>query len=173
MPRTRQQKESLLKSATENVSKAKTLVFVGLSGVSVAKLTELRKQMRKQNVSFKVIKKTLLKKALEQNNLNANEEIFKDKNSFGLVIGMGDEVAPAKIIYDFAKKEMAANKNFKLNMVGGFLAGNFLTSQAINNLGKLPGKEQLIAQLVCTVAAPLKNMLYTLAAIKDKVSASA
>ena len=60
MPRTRQQKELTLKEAVESVSKAKSLVFVGMSGVSVSKLTDLRKQMRKQGVSFTVIKKTLL-----------------------------------------------------------------------------------------------------------------
>ena len=170
MPRTRQQKELTLKEAVESVSKAKSLVFVGMSGVSVSKLTDLRKQMRKQGVSFTVIKKTLLKKALEQNNLKADKEAFEDKNIFGVAIGTNDEVAPAKIIYDFAKKEMMANKNFKLNMSGGFLLGDFLTAQAVNNLGKLPSKEQLIAQFVCTIAAPLKNMLYTLSAIKDKLT---
>ena len=170
MPRNRQQKELILKEAVENISKAKSLVFVGMSGVSVAKLTDLRKQMRKQGVSFSVIKKTLLKKALEQNNLKADKEVFEDKNIFGMAIGTNDEVTPAKIIYDFGKKEMVANKNFKLNMSGGFLLGDFLTAQAINNLGKLPSKEQLIAQFVYTIAAPLKNTLYALSAVRDKLN---
>ncbi|KKR10415.1 MAG: 50S ribosomal protein L10 [Parcubacteria group bacterium GW2011_GWA2_39_18] len=170
MPRTRQQKELTLKEAAENISRARSLVFVGMSGISVAKLTELRKQMRKQEVSFTVIKKTLLKKALEQNNFKADKEVFEDKNIFGMAVGTKDEVAPAKIIYDFAKKEMMTNKNFKLNMSGGFLLGDFLTAQAVNNLGKLPSKEQLIAQFVYTIAAPLKNMLYTLSAVRDKLT---
>jgi large subunit ribosomal protein L10 len=171
MPRTRQQKELTLKKAAEDISKARSLVFVSMSGISVAKLTDLRKQLRKQGVSFTVIKKTLLKKALEQNNLKADKEVFEDKNIFGVAIGTKDEVAPAKIIHDFTKKEMMVNKNFKLTMSGGFLLGDFLTAQAINNLGKLPSKEQLIAQFMYTIAAPLKNILYALSAIRDKLRA--
>lgn len=169
MPKTRKQKELVIENISKNISKAKSIVFVGFSGLSVVKLMELRRLMRKENVMFSVVKKTLMRKALEQSKLNVEEEIFKDKSIFGIVIGMGDDVAPSKIVYDFAKKEMADNKNFKMNLVGGFLAGNFLTSQAVNELGKLPSKEQLITQLVCTIAAPLKNLLYVFSAAKEKV----
>lgn len=169
MPKTRVQKETLLNKAEKNIAKGKSVVFIMFSGLSVAKLTELRRLMRKQEITFSVIKKTILRKALAANKLNIDDtKILEGKGAVAVAVGTGDEVAPAKIAYDFGKKEMAANKNLVFVLAGGVLNGDFLTNEAVNSLGKLPSREQLIAQVVYAVAAPLKSLLSGIVAVGDK-----
>lgn len=172
MAKTREQKEETVKLLTDKLSKMKSLVFVNFDGLKVAEVTKLRKQCRKEKVDYIVAKKTLLKKALD----GAKIEDIDPKTITGgiaTVLSYEDEVAPAKILYEFAKDHQA------LKISGGFLEGKFIAAVAIANLAKLPSRNELMAKVVGSIAAPLsdivgvlqgnlRNLVGVLQAIKER-----
>jgi len=171
MPKTRQQKEAVIKDLAEKIKKAKSLVFVNFDGLKVKEIEQLRKKCRVENIDYLVAKKTLMKKAFKDAGL---EEI--DPKSFeretATVISYEDEVAPARIIQGFTKEHEA------LKAFGGVLEGKFVAKDKIIELSKLPSKDELLAKVVGSIKAPisgfvnvlagnLRSLVYVLNAIKD------
>lgn len=169
MQNTKKQKEELINNLSEKLGKAKTALFADYTGLTVAQMTGLRSELRKENISAKVAKKTLIDLALKKAGLP--ETAKKMPGQVVLITGEADELAPAKISYKFSRK------NDKLKILGGFLNGNFIDQAGVMALAKLPTKEQLLANLVGSVAAPLsglvsvlrgnmRNLVYVLGQIK-------
>jgi len=73
-----------------------------------------------------------------------------------VAFGYQDEVAPAKILNDFAKN------NEHLKILGGILENKFIDKMSVISLAKLPSKQELLGQLVGTIAAPMSGMLNVL-----------
>lgn len=177
MAKTRTQKEQDLQRLVENLDGAKLAVLTDYRGLDVAAISELRNILRKNDITFIVAKNTLIKKAAQK---SAKEITQLDIFSGPMAIAFGaDEVEAAKLMADFAKA------NDALEIVGGIdEAGEILTHQAVMALAQLPSREQLMAQVVGTVAAPLTSMVralngnlsglvYALNAIKEQKEASA
>ena len=167
---TKIQKQNLVKDLAERLSKMKSAVFADYSGLSVAKMTELRRELKKQGVEIKVAKKTLIDLAFKKAGIK-KVEAKKLMGQIVLVLGYQDEVAPAKILYNFGKGEE------HLKILGGILNNDFIESQAIIDLAKLPSRQELLTKLVGSIAAPLsgminvlqgnlRNLIYVLAQIK-------
>jgi len=89
-----------------------------------------------------------------------------------LLLGLGDEVAPARLVAEIQKERKG------LNIQGGILESRWMTSEEVIALAKLPSKDQLIAQVVGSIRAPLsglvgvlqgnlRNLVYVLNAVKD------
>lgn len=156
MPKTRKQKEADLQALTDNLSQAKGVVFAGYHGLSVPEAEILRRQARKENIVFRVIKKTLLSRALS----GAGHAL--DVNQIGAgglaaAFGLSDEVAPAKILAAFAKEHGA------LKIYGGILENKFIGAEAVLSLSKLPGKLELYGKLVGSLNAPITGLVNVLA----------
>ena len=113
MSKSKQQKEETLTQATEDVKGAKSLVFVGYHGLTVLKIEELRRQLREEGVKFKVIKKTLIKKVLDDAKLDIDVKGLG--TGLAVAFGMTDEVSPAKVLAKFQKENEA------LQIYGGVL----------------------------------------------------
>ncbi|MDP1709806.1 MAG: 50S ribosomal protein L10, partial [Candidatus Komeilibacteria bacterium] len=105
MSKTRKQKEEALKDVKSDVKEAKAMVFAGYHGLSVPEIEKLRKNLRAEQVSFRVIKKTLLQRAFTDNKIDVEAKNL----GLGLAVafGMSDEVAPAKILAKFQKEHDA------------------------------------------------------------------
>jgi len=171
MPKTRIQKEKIVSDLTENLKKAKSLVFVNFNKLKVKEVEQLRKKCRKENVGYMVAKKTLMNIAFK----NAGIKEVDVKNftqETAVVLGYGDEVAPAKVIADFSKEHEA------LYAFGGVLEGKLVDREMILTLAKLPTRDELLAKVVGSIKAPvsgfvnvlagnLRNLVYVLNAIKD------
>ncbi|KKT26249.1 MAG: 50S ribosomal protein L10 [Parcubacteria group bacterium GW2011_GWA2_43_9b] len=152
---TKQQKQTLVKELVERLAKTKAAVFADYTGLSVAKLTELRRKLSAQSGELKVAKKTLIDLSFKQGGIAG----VNTKNMSGQVMvafGYNDEVAPAKILNDFTKK------NEQLKILGGILENKFIDSAGVLSLAKLPSKQELLGQLVGTIAAPMSEMLNVL-----------
>ncbi|MFA5029291.1 MAG: 50S ribosomal protein L10 [Patescibacteria group bacterium] len=175
MPKTKIKKQEILKSLEEQIAQAKSVVFVNFSGIPVKEIDALRSKGKEQKISYTVTKKTLLKRVLKE----GGYKIEADNDFSGelaAVLGLEDEVAPAKLVNDFAKS------NDKLKIIGGILEHNLIGSDKIVALAKLPSKKELLARAVGSLAAPLsglvnvlegnlRGLIYALGAIKDKKSA--
>ncbi|MEK7631705.1 MAG: 50S ribosomal protein L10 [Patescibacteria group bacterium] len=156
MAKSRQQKAASLKQFQDNLGGMKVAVFTAVDGITVKEITLLRKSLRTANVTFIGVKKTILKKALEAQKLDATP-LAAFRGNVGVAFGVEDEVQPASILHAFAK----TNKNLKF--VAGLLNGSWMTAAQVTSLAKLPSKQELIAKLVWTIKAPLTNFANVLA----------
>jgi large subunit ribosomal protein L10 len=147
---TRKQKEDLIVSITEKIKDSKSMVFVDYRGLSVEEMTEIRKELRSKNVELKVMKQTLFEIAAKE----AGAEIdMASMANHPVAIAFGkDEVEPAKVIYEFAKKHE------KLEMVGGALNGKTISMDALKTLAQMPSREEMYGKIVGSLASPLRGI---------------
>jgi large subunit ribosomal protein L10 len=158
MPVTKQKKADILKDLDTYFNDAKSVVFTNYKGVSVKDISTLRRQLSAKDCKFKVAKKTLIKIA-------AAKAGFKDipdesfEGQVGAAFSKGDEIAAAKILYDFSKTHE------QIKLLGALMEGRALTKAETMVLAKLPGREELLARLVGSIKAPVSNfhgLLYAL-----------
>lgn len=155
MAKTRKQKEEALASLNAKLKGAKSVVFASYTGLKVVEMEELRKELRKQNITLDVAKKTLLKKALAEQNL---KDIEIDAMDSGVAMISGaDEVYPAKIVNDFAKKHEV------VRFFGGIMENKFINIEQIKSLAALPSKDELLAKMVGSIKAPISGLANVLA----------
>jgi large subunit ribosomal protein L10 len=128
-------------------------------GLTVREIEELRAELRAQGISYRVTKNTLLRLATKTSPALKELDASAFAGPMALAMGFDDEVAPARIIFQYAKKHDA------LEIVGGITPdGQLLTATQVKALATLPTREQLLAQLVGTIAAPLTGFVGVLQA---------
>ncbi len=153
---TKEQKKETIKNLSDRFSKSKAIVFLGFQGLSAKDNIELRKKLRGENVDYKVAKKTLIKKGLEDAKVLGDNDLDLE-GSVAVAVGYDDEVAPARLSSEYSKT------NKKLKLLGGFIATKYMDAKEIKALALLPGKDQLRAQLVGTINAPVSGFVNVLA----------
>jgi len=154
MAKTKQQKEQVFKGLKNKIADSNSLVISTFSNLTVNEDQNLRGQLRQENVSYEVAKKTLLKKAFSDNKVQGliESELLGNIS----VATSQDEVAGAKILSKFAK----GRENFKI--IGGILNQVWVDANKIAELAKLPSKLELIAKTVGTIKAPLTGFVNVL-----------
>lgn len=170
MPKTRKQKEEVVENLTNDFKESKGVVFSTYMGLTVFDMEELRNQLHEQGAHMSVVKKTLLKRALE----NAGyDDINMDQFDSGVAVTTADdEVVPAKVLAKFGKDHEV------VTFFGGLMENKFIDGEKVTALSKLPGKEELYAKIVGSINAPvsgfvnvlagnLRNLVGVLSAIKD------
>jgi len=145
------QKEAILQDTQGRIADVRGLYLADFSGMTVQSLSLLRKRCREQGVEFRVIKNTLLKRAF-------NERGIKDLDAHlvgptGLVFSATNEMAPAKILSDFAKEFE------KPRVKAAVVDGSLYDGKAIARLAALPSREVLLSQLLGTFVAPMTTFL--------------
>jgi large subunit ribosomal protein L10 len=155
MPKTKVQKEATISQLVTSFQKSKATVFANFQGLKVKESEELRKLCRGENVEYLAVKKTILKKALEQVGKDIDTKSFA--GGIATVFGYDDEVAPAQIIANFAKSHEV------VKIFGGILEGSFIDHVKVTALSMLPSKHQLLGQLVGTLNAPMSGFVNVLA----------
>lgn len=155
MAKTRQQKEVALSDLSGSLKGAKGMVFANFQGLKTKETNELRADCRANNLEYVVMKKTLLKRALADMGLEVDTKSFE--GGVSVVLGSGDDVAPAQVIAKFAKTHDLAK------IFGGVLEGQFIDAAKVSALAKLPSKQQLLGQLVGTLNAPVSGFVNVLA----------
>ncbi|MDO4967544.1 MAG: 50S ribosomal protein L10 [Candidatus Saccharibacteria bacterium] len=151
-------KNTLVADLTELLSSSKMTVYARYQGLTVAELQELRKNARENGVKIKVVKNRLVKVAMD------SVAVYKDTDTTGLVgqllyaVSDSDEVAPAKVLAEFAKTHDI------LQIAGGFNdSGNALSDADVKALAALPSKNELIAQVVANLLSPVNESVSGLA----------
>jgi len=175
MAKTRAKKQSEVAVITQGLKDAKTVVFADLSKLKVADSTELRRKAKKENINIVTAKKTLLRVALKEAGITTvDADSFK--GSVALLLGLGDEIAPAKVFEAFRKdRENVA-------LLGGLFQSRLMTAEEVKTLSKLPSKAELISRVIGSLNAPLsglvnvlqgnlRGLVYALNAIKDSKQA--
>lgn len=152
---TKAQKKSLIKDWSEKIKTAKAVVFSNFKGFPVKEMMALRRELQKNGVEMKVLKKTLMAIALKEAGVEVDAK--KMEGQISIAVSQTDEIAAAKIVFQAAK----ANENLKI--VGGLLNKKEMTAQEVNALATLPSKEELLAKLVGSLNAPISGFVNVLA----------
>ncbi len=155
--RGRAPKIEVVAQLTELLKSEHGFILVNNRGLSVAQATELRAKFRENNVAFKMVKNTLLKRALDDSGVDSTQ--FDDllKRETMIAIGHDEPVTPAKVLTEFLK-----NNEDVLEIKGGYLDGKVIDPAGVEALSKLPSKEELIAKMLGSLQAPTQNLVYAL-----------
>ncbi len=155
MSKTRKEKEKIVKELIDKLNKIKSAVFTCYKGLTVGEIQELREKMREKDIEYKIVKNTLLKIAQKKSDLKDIELPETDK-PLAIAFGYEDEVMPAKIIGEFSKEHEA------LEMIYGILDNKLLTKEEVEELAKIPSKEELLAKMVSTISSPVSGFVNAL-----------
>jgi large subunit ribosomal protein L10 len=145
------EKVQILEDTSKRIQGVRGLYLADLSGMTVEKVSLLRKQCRAQKVQVRVVKNTLLKRAFNAQGITALDEYLVGPT--GLIFSAVNEMAPAKILTDFAKEHE------KPRIKAAVLDGRLFDDKAIAVLAKLPSREVLLSQLLSTFIAPMTQFL--------------
>ncbi len=155
MPKTREQKEMTAARLADMLRGAKSVVFAKYEGLPVKDIETLRRQAKEQGVVYTVVKKTLLRRALQAVGFAVDPKAFD--GNFATVVGKTDEVTPAKLVAAFAKEHEA------MKIAGGVFEGKAMDAAGMVALAKLPTKKELLGSLVGTLQAPVSGFVNVLA----------
>ena len=141
----------------EALKRSDAVFITEYRGLTVKKISAVRKLIRQAGGEMKVCKNTLMRIALKECDMVQASEIDFGPN--GYVLSYGDAAAVAKAIRDFSKEK----GNEALVIKGAILGGQqLLSKEQVFALADLPSKETLIAQVVGTIAAPLRGLVTVL-----------
>ena len=155
MAKTREQKEQSVKSITEKLKVAKSVVFADYKGLTMKQLSDLRKTLKTAGAEFDVTKNTLMEIALKESKLP--EEAQKaQKGPIATLFSFEDEITPVKALVK-ALKDAQMGK-----IIAGLFNGEFLDTASVTRLSALPGKQELRGQVVGLLVSPLRGMVTVL-----------
>lgn len=170
----REEKAAVIEEVSAQVAQAGSIVLAEYRGLTVEKITQLRKQARESGVYLRVLKNTLVRRAVK----DTPYEKLADQMFGPLMYGISaDPVAPAKLIASFAKA------NDQLVVKGGAMPNVVMDVAGVQALATMPSREELLAKLLGTMQAPVATFVRTLnevptkfvrglAAVRDKQEAA-
>jgi len=174
MPKSKEQKQEILRDLTNKTERAKSVVFVKFSRLGVKENEELRKELKKEEGEYYVAKKTLMDLAFKNLKIEGLD-VKGFEEQIAAVFGYQDEVSPAKTVDNFKKK---LEEKDKLEFLGGILENKYIDAGKVEELAGLPSKQELYAKIVGSINAPvsgfvnalagnLRNLVYVLKAIEE------
>lgn len=155
MAKTRQQKEEAVQGLVENIKNSKSVVFANFQGLKVSESEELRNKCREQGIAYVASKKTFVKRALKDLDLDVDTKAYN--GAVAAIFGLEDEVAAAQVIANFAKDHEV------VDIFGGVLEGAYIDAAKVKELSKLPSKDELLAKMVGSLNAPVSGFVNVLA----------
>lgn len=156
MPKTREQKEETVKSLTDKLVRAKSLVFTDYKGLNTAQLSNLRDKLRESNAEFNITKNNLLKIAIENYKLKIENSLFEGPTA--TLFSYEDEITPIKVLVKALKD---ASKG---SIKAGLVEGEFMDDVQINRIALLPPRDELRAKIVGSLGTPLYRIVGVLQA---------
>ena len=160
----RVEKDQEIQFLTDCITKAQGVLCINYHGLDVNTISVLRKKLRVGKSGGRVVKNTLVKRALKAagKSENANPELEKFIATFEgpsfLIYSLEDHVSPAKVVDEFSRQHQ------KCEVKGGFVDGAYLDPKAVEALSKLPSKEDTLSALLRVMNAPATDFVRLLSA---------
>lgn len=152
-------KKEVVAEISARLVKAQTIVLAEYRGLEVGHITKLRARARASGVYLRVLKNTLARRAVKDTPF----EKLADQMVGPLAYGISDDpVAAAKVLHAFARE------NDKLVIKGGALPNYLMTAKEVSSLATMPSRDELIAQLMGTMQAPIAKFVRTLNEVPTK-----
>ncbi|WP_179395888.1 50S ribosomal protein L10 [Lacticaseibacillus absianus] len=155
-------KAEIVAGLSEQFKAAKSAVVVNYRGLTVAQVTELRKELRDAGVKMEVIKNTYLRRAADLNGYEDLDAVFTGPTA--IAFSNDDVVAPARIMAKYADKIDA------LEIKGGIIEGKVASLDEVVALSKLPDREGMLSMLLSVLQAPVRNVAYAVKAVAESKS---
>lgn len=150
----RPQKVEVVDRLKQKLKQCKSLFITDFTGLNVTQINELRRDFKRKGAEYVVVKNTLLRLAVKEAGLDPLLNYLEGPT--GMAFGYEDPIIPAKILYDFNKKtEKPKTKAF-------WLEENLFQGEKLESLAKLPSREELLSQIVCSINSPITNLVGTL-----------
>jgi large subunit ribosomal protein L10 len=154
MALSKDKKDVVVKEVVDSLSSSKMTVVAKYQGTTVKAIQQLRRDARDGGTKLRVVKNRLVIKALQDVDSLKGVDTSALKGQLLYAFNSEDEVAPAQALATFAKL------NPSIEFVGAISAeGKFLTADEVKALATLPSKENLIAQVIATLASPLNDVV--------------
>ena len=154
-----EEKKAVVAEVTAQVAVAQTVVVAEYRGIKVEDLTKLRAIARKEGVYLRVLKNTLVRRAIEGTPFAG----LSDQMVGPLAYGMStDPVAAAKVMHEFAKT------NDKFVVKAGAMPNFIMSAKDVGNLASMPSRDELLSKLMGTMQAPITQFVRTLNEVPTK-----
>ncbi len=168
-----EEKKAVVAEVAAQIAAAQTVVVAEYRGVTVENLTKLRAQARKEGVYLRVLKNTLVRRALVDTPFAGIADQLVGPLAYGMST---DPVAAAKVMHEFAKT------NDKFVVKAGAMPNFIMSAKDVGNLASMPSRDELLSKLLGTMQAPITQFVRTLnevptkfvrglAAVRDKQAA--
>jgi large subunit ribosomal protein L10 len=152
----REQKDTTVATLKEMLTEVASLVVAEFRGLKVEDVNGLRREIRKNDCTYLVVKNTLFKRAIAGTAMEGLSKLFKGPTA--IAFSKNDPVAAAKVMDKFCTGQE------KLKIKGGYLDGQVLDTAGVKTLANMKGKDELRAELLATLIAPAQSFVRLLAA---------
>jgi len=149
----RQKKQELINSLAKDFSAAASIYLLDFQRITVAQDNALRINLRKKNIAYKAAKNRLIREALKKANISGLESYLKGSTSF-MLGNAEDPMLPAREVVEFHKASPDILKAKGISLDGSSLKGSEL-----ENLAKMPGKNEILGQVISLTLSPGANLI--------------
>jgi len=154
----REKKEKLVEELARILKESASVLFADFAGLGTTDLNELKKELRQNEVGFKVTKKSLWPFIFKKAGLAEEPTILNYEGSVAIAYGKNEGIETAKIFKKFAKNHET------LKIIGGFFWKEFRDVISVLKLAELPARETLLGMVVGITASPLSSFMGVLKA---------
>lgn len=147
----RTEKTGVVEGLKAKLARAQSLVLADYRGITVGQATALRREFRRAGCEYRVVKNTLVERAVSGTPMAAIKPLLSGMT--GLALGFEDPASVAKISTKVAREV----DRFKIR--GGYFDGKLLDASGVKQLSAMPGRDELRAMLLGTLVAPAQNIL--------------
>jgi len=155
----REEKAVVIEEVSAELAKAQSVIIAEYRGLDVASVTVLRKSARESGVYLRVLKNTLVRRAVADTPFEGLSEQLVGPLMYAI---SDDPVAAAKVLSEFAKS------NDKLVIKGGAMPNSLLDVEGVKALATMPSRDELLAKLLGTMQAPIAQFVRTLNEVPTK-----
>ena len=155
-----EQKETLVNEVSEELKSSASSIVVEYRGLTVEKMSELRRELRKQDASIKVYKNSIVSRAANLAGYSELDNELTGPNA--IVFSKTDSTSAAKLLTKFARR------NDELVVKGGIVEGKYVDAKEMKVVATLPNKEGLLSMLLSCLQAPIRNFACAIKAVADK-----
>ena len=157
----KEKKQNYIKEMSTQFDKSEAVIVAHYQGLTVKQLDDLRKQMRKHGIIFKVTKNRITKLAIEKTKCKDLSNLFTGPTAVAL---SEDAITSAKILTKFSKD----HENLKI--LGGIMGNDILDVAGVQNVASLPSLEEARAKIVAILRSPAQKIASILLAPAQKIA---
>ncbi|MCR5596338.1 MAG: 50S ribosomal protein L10 [Lachnospiraceae bacterium] len=153
-------KKPIVDEISANIKDAQSVVLVDYRGLTVDEDTKLRKELRENNVTYKVYKNTFMNFAFKGTDFEGLAPYLEGPSA--IAISTEDATAPARVLSKFAKTAQA------LEIKAGVVEGTVYDAKGIEDIAKVPSREELLSKMLGSLKSPISNFARVLNQIAEK-----
>ena len=162
------EKQAIVEALTERLQGASAGIVIDYKGITVAEDTQLRANMRKEEVEYSVVKNTLLRFAAKNVGLDDLDSVLNGTTS--LATTSADPIAPFRIVKEFTSKLPKDSNKFVIK--AAFMDGKMLSENEVTEIAALPSKDALYGKVLGTMLAPITSLAVVLGQILEQKGGS-